>query len=119
MAFALFGEATAELDITPTQYGLLYLLKVVQTDEATISRLVGVERSTSDRLLGRLKTRGYVERGRQRDFPVLRLTPAGEAMFEDVRRRSEAVDDGLINALPESGRADFIDILAKLLFVHG
>ena len=119
VAFALFGEATAELDITPTQYGLLYLLKVVQADEATISRLIGVERSTSDRLLSRLKTRGYVERGRQRDWPVLRLTPAGEAMFLEVRRRSEAVDNGLIRALPKAARAEFIDIMAKLMFVHG
>jgi MarR family transcriptional regulator, lower aerobic nicotinate degradation pathway regulator len=119
VAFALFGEATAGLDITPTQYGLLYLLMVVQTDEATISRLIGVERSTSDRLLKRLKTRGYVERGRLRDAPVLQLTPAGEAMFHEVRRRSEAVDNGLIAVLPEAVRSEFIDILAKLLFVHG
>lgn len=119
VAFAMFGEVSAGLDITPSQYGSMYLLKVVQADEAVISRLVGVERSTSDRLLKRLKARGYIERGEVRGRPVLRLTPQGEALFEEARQLSETVDGRLLLALPEASRDEFVDILAKLLFVHG
>ena len=37
VSFALFSEAAVGLDITPTQYGLMYLLKAVQLDEATLA----------------------------------------------------------------------------------
>jgi DNA-binding MarR family transcriptional regulator len=117
--FALFDDATADLDLTPIQFGLMYLLKVVQADEATISRLSGVERSTSDRLLKRLSARGYVERGSRRGRRILRLTEAGETVFQEGRRRTLALDAYLIEVLPAGIRAPFMDALAKLMFVHG
>jgi MarR family transcriptional regulator, lower aerobic nicotinate degradation pathway regulator len=119
VSFALFADATADLDLTPTQFGLLYLMKVVQTDEATISRLAGVERSTSDRLLKRLSGRGYVERTTRRGHRVLRLTAEGDAIFEESRRRTAELDDRLMQALPVELRGPFVNALAKLLFVHG
>jgi DNA-binding MarR family transcriptional regulator len=116
--FALFDDAAAGLDLTPIQFGLLYLLKVVQSDEATISRLSGVERSTSDRLLKRLASHGYVERGSRRGRRILRLTPSGEAVFAEGRRRTLPLDAHLIEVLPDDLRAPFMDAVAKLMFVH-
>jgi DNA-binding MarR family transcriptional regulator len=119
VAFALFAAVTADLDITPTQFGPLFLLKVVQMDEAALSRCNGVDRSTSDRLLKRLMARGYIERAQRRDRQVLQLTALGDSMFHEVRRRTEGVDGALLNALPPAAREEFMELLAKLLFVYG
>lgn len=119
VSFALFGDATAELDLTPTQYGMLFLLKVVQTDEATIARLSGVDRSTSDRVLQRLKVRGHVQQGWLRDRPVLKLTPSGEALFDQARPRAEAAEARLLAWLSADLQARMMHALDKLLFVHG
>lgn len=116
---ALFTEAAAGLDITPTQYGLMFLLKAVQLDEGTIARVNGVERSTSDRLLQRLKVRGYIERAKNREFRVLRLTETGDALFEEAHRFAQISEDRLFQSLSAEGRERFIGALAKLLFVHG
>lgn len=116
--FAMFDDNAADLDLTPIQFGLMYLLKVVQSDEATLSRLAGVERSTSDRLLKRLADRGYVERGSRRGRRILRLTPAGEAVFVEGRRRTLPLDAHIIDVLPNDLREPFMDALAKLAFVH-
>jgi DNA-binding MarR family transcriptional regulator len=119
VAFALFAAVTADLDITPTQFGPLFLLKVVQMDEAALSRRSGVDRSTSDRLLKRLMARGYIERTKRRDRPVLQLTPLGERMFHEVRARTEQVDGRVLSALAPAARDDFMEIISKLMFVHG
>ncbi|MEO6338743.1 MAG: MarR family transcriptional regulator [Caulobacteraceae bacterium] len=119
VSFALFADATAKLDLTPTQYGMLFLLKVVQTDEATIARLAGVDRSTSDRVLQRLKVRGHVQPGRIRDRPVLTLTASGEALFEDARPRAEAAEAKLLACLSVGEQARMVHALDKILFVHG
>ncbi|MEO6338594.1 MAG: MarR family transcriptional regulator [Caulobacteraceae bacterium] len=115
---ALFGEAAAGLDITPIQYGLMFLLKAVQVDEGTIARVTGVERSTSDRLLQRLKARGYIERAKNREFRVLRLTETGHALFGETHRRAQVAEDRLFASLSAEDRARFIGALVKLLFVH-
>ncbi len=98
---------------------MLFLLKVVQTDEATIARLAGVDRSTSDRVLQRLKVRGHVQSGRLRDHTVLRLTASGEALFEDARPRAEAAEAKLLACLSAEDQARMVHALDKLLFVHG
>ena len=115
---ALFGEAASGLDITPIQYGLMYLLKAVQVDEGAIARITGVERSTSDRLLQRLKARGYIERAKNREFRVLRLTETGDALFAETHRRARASEEKLFASLSREEHARFIGALVKLLFVH-
>ena len=119
VSLALFADATAKLDLTPTQYGTLFLLKVVQTDDATIARLAGVDRSTSDRVLQRLKARGHVQPDRLRDRIVLTLTPSGEALFEEARPRAEAAEAQLLACLSPGEQARMVHALDKLLFVHG
>ncbi len=119
VSFALFADATAELDLTPTQYGMLFLLKVAQTDEATIARLAGVDRSTSDRVLQRLRVRGHVQPGRLRDRPVLRLTASGEALFAEARPRAEGAEAKLLSCLSADEQARMVHALDKMLFVHG
>jgi DNA-binding MarR family transcriptional regulator len=115
---ALFGEATQDLDITATQYGLIVLLNLIQADEAATARLVGVERSTGDRLLQRLKARGYIEKATNRQHAVLRATTEGRALLEQVHRRAETADITLLSSLAPEARDALTDTMARLLFAH-
>ena len=106
------------LDLTPTQYGLLFLLVVMPADHADTARLVGVERSTGDRLLARLKARGYVEMSADSGRRVLQLTPAGWDVFRTVRRLADESDETQLACLAPPERARLLDSLARLVFFH-
>ncbi len=118
VGYALFDEKTAGLDLTPTQFGLLFLLEVLPADHADTARLVGVERSTSDRLLARLKARGYVEKALDAGRPILRLTREGGEVFEAARRLADEADEIQLSCLAPDQRAGLLDSLAKLVFFH-
>jgi DNA-binding MarR family transcriptional regulator len=84
-----------------------------------IFRLLGVDRSSSDRVLQRLKARGHVQAGEIRGRPVLCLTQPGQALFEQARVRAEAAEAKLLACLSAGEQARMVHALAKILFVHG
>ncbi len=119
IGFAFFGEATQGLDLTPIQYGVMFLLKVLPTDEATAARLLAVERSTIDRLLQRLKARGYVERVDDDSRAPLHLSAQGEALFYKVRDMAIEADRLMFGPLSAVERERLVNMLDKLLVAQG
>ena len=56
IAVSLFLEETGELGITTTQYGILVLLKHHDgIDQITVSKLLGLDRSTTGTVLEKLE----------------------------------------------------------------
>ena len=114
VSHAMVGDAGKPFDLTPQQFGILYALAIAPSDEAGVSRMVGVDRSAVEKVLRRLKARGYLER--QAD--ALRLTPEGEEAFHAMRGPAEATDCALLDCLTAEQREAFMGGLLKLVAYH-
>lgn len=97
IAVSMFLEETAELGVTTTQYGVMVILRArANLDQVGLATLVGIDRSTTALVVGKLEADGLIERradpGDKRR-KVLALTPAGHAMLdrlaEPARRTRE------------------------------
>lgn len=90
---SLFIEECAGLNITATQFGVLWVLgQDVQLDQISIARLLGFDRSTTAMVVKLLQDRKLVLRSpdtNDRRRHLLRLTKAGE----DLRLRAEPLVD--------------------------
>src|ERR1700704_2344452 len=63
IAVSLFLEETGELGITNTQYGLLFVIKRHPgIDQISVAKLLGLDRSTTGMVLGKLEEAGLVGR---------------------------------------------------------
>jgi DNA-binding MarR family transcriptional regulator len=94
---SLFLEEAAPLGITTTQYGALFVLSVRhRLDQVGLAQLVGIDRSTTALVVGKLEEAGYIKReedpadGRRK---LLVLTEQGQqaldALAEPARRSQE------------------------------
>jgi MarR family transcriptional regulator, lower aerobic nicotinate degradation pathway regulator len=99
---AVFVRECAGLDITATQFGVLWVLgHTEQLDQISLARMLGFDRSTTSLVVKLLEKRKLVIRTsdeNDRRRYVLRLTKAGDDLrrraqprVDNVRRRLEAV----------------------------
>jgi DNA-binding MarR family transcriptional regulator len=86
---SVFIEECSGLDITSTQFGVLWILgRAGQLDQIGIARLLGFDRSTTALVVKLLERRGLITRsldGTDRRRNVLRLTEAGK----NLQKRAE------------------------------
>src|SRR5262245_17188662 len=85
IAVSLFLEETGALSITTTQYGILFILKHRPgTDQASVAKLLGLDRSTTGMVVSKLEQAGLIGRAMgigDRRRHSLGLTRAGKAML--------------------------------------
>lgn len=90
---SVFVEECSALDITSTQFGVLWILgRAGEMDQIGIARLLGFDRSTTALVVKLLERRRLISRATDkmdRRRHVLRLTKAGE----DLRKRAEPLVD--------------------------
>lgn len=97
IAVATFADECRELDLTTTQYGILYVLsRHPGIDQISLARLLGLDRSTTGMVVGRLEERELLRRATDpsdKRKRLLELTPAGEKLLARalpvVRRAQE------------------------------
>jgi DNA-binding MarR family transcriptional regulator len=118
IAVSVFMGATAELKITTTQYGVLFLLRHHEgTDQARVARLLGLDRSTTALVIRKLEARGLVscmadQTDRRRH--VLALTVEGRDMLGHLARPAENAMQTLLQPLSAAEQAQLLMLLAKL-----
>jgi DNA-binding MarR family transcriptional regulator len=107
-ARALDDAALAELGLPSRQYGLLALLEhgpVARQHE--LGAVLGLDRTTTAKLMRRLADRGLVRRaplpGNSRAL-LVELTPAGDALRAEAARKLRACDDELLAPLDPAER---------------
>lgn len=96
IAVAIFADECRALDLTTTQYGILFVLgHHPGIDQISLARLLGLDRSTTGMVVGRLEERDLLRRtvdsGDKRKR-VLHLTPAAEKLLaraQPVVRRAQ------------------------------
>lgn len=118
IATAVFLDETAELGITTTQFGILFLLaQRSRIDQVTVARLLGLDRSTTGMVLRTLENAGYVARvveptdKRRRS---LELTPAGAELLDRLEGPAGRAVERLLAPLSPEERPLLLALLAKL-----
>ena len=117
IAVSLFLEETGELGITTTQYGILLLLRHRPgIDQITVSKLLGLDRSTTGMVLEKLEKAGLIGRRvgmRDRRRRTLALTRAGARMLDRLAGPARTAQERVLSAFDPHERAEFLRLLGK------
>lgn len=119
IAVSLFLEETGELGITNTQYGILLVLKNRPgIDQISVAKLLGLDRSTTGMVLGKLEKAGLVGRcigTRDRRKRALALTHAGEVMLEALAEPARRAQAQVLSPFTAEERTMFLRLLEKFV----
>jgi DNA-binding MarR family transcriptional regulator len=119
IAVSLFLEETGALGITNTQYGILLVLKHRPgIDQISVAKLLGLDRSTTGMVLGKLEESGLIGRAigkSDRRKRNLALTEAGERMLEKLAEPARKAQAHVLSAFSPQERAAFLALLEKFV----
>jgi DNA-binding MarR family transcriptional regulator len=117
IAVSMFLEETGELGITNRQYGIMLVLRHQPgIDQITVAKLLGLDRSTTGMVLGKLEDAGLVGRvvgAKDRRKRSLKLTPAGERMLARLAGPARRAQERVLSAFSPRERKMFLDLLEK------
>jgi DNA-binding MarR family transcriptional regulator len=117
VAAATFAQACADLEITPSQYAVLFALRQhADIGQNAIGRLVSLDRSTTSLVVKSLKDRRLVSvvpdpSDRRKTF--LKLTDEGRLMLADAESRSATSNKALLSVFDRQQADEFLDMLQR------
>jgi DNA-binding MarR family transcriptional regulator len=116
MAVAQF-HAQHGRHITPVQYAILRTLHSAPgIDQVTLAEKIALDTSTTADIAVRLEEKGWIVRAllprRQRH---LSLTPVGEAVLMELLPGADPIRQGILAALNDAERTEFMRLLAKVV----
>jgi MarR family transcriptional regulator, lower aerobic nicotinate degradation pathway regulator len=116
---AIFLEEASGLNLTTTQYGAMIVLRARGSlDQVGIATLVGIDRSTTALVVGKLEESGYIER---RDDEVdkrrkiITLSKAGHAILARVAKPAQRARERALEAFSEKDAATFLTLLEQFV----
>ena len=119
IAVSLFLEETGRLGITNRQWGILFVLKHRPgIDQISVAKLLGLDRSTTGMVLGKLEADGLVKRVvgvRDKRRHHLQLTPAGEIMLAKLAGPARRARTRALSAFTPREQTLFLDLLGKFI----
>jgi DNA-binding MarR family transcriptional regulator len=122
IAVSMFMEETGELGITTTQYGMMVLLRSrPNVDQATLARMIGLDRSTTGLVVGKLEKAGYVTRGSDegdRRRKTLKLSPSGSAVLRRLATPAMSASGRLLAHFNATEKKQFLALLARLVTTY-
>ncbi len=114
-----FAEALKEIDLSPTQYNVLRILRGAGTKGLSCCE-IGERMITKDpditRLLDRMEKRGLVRRARDtqdRRVVTTRITPEGALLAEKMAQPLNDLTRRQLSHLGQKGLRDLIDLLER------
>ena len=118
IAAAAFADACRHLDLTPSQYSVLFMLREVnEASQNELGRLVALDRSTTSLVLRSLTERRLVREYADPDDKRkkrLRLTDAGRLILAEAERLSARSNEHLLGTLGEEKSRLLLSLLAQL-----
>lgn len=119
ISVSLFLEEAGSLGITTTQYGAMVILRARRNlDQVGLAKLVGIDRSTTALVIGKLEATGYVARESDpadRRRKVLVLTKAGHDMLDRVAGPAQRAQERALGAFTASQAKTFLDLLERFV----
>jgi DNA-binding MarR family transcriptional regulator len=108
----LYGQLTAQVDITPRQFGVL--LTLYQQGTLTLTELakhIRVDRSTLGEMINRMAERSMITKrnnGSDRRSAEVLLAPAGKKVLFGIVAGAAQLQGALLAPLPPEDRAQFM-----------
>lgn len=119
IAVSVFANECREVDLTTTQYGILFVLSHYPgIDQISLARLLSLDRSTTGMVVARLEERGLLRRttdARDKRKRVLHLTPAAEKLLVRVQSDVRRAQERLLAPFTAAERKTLLDLLARLI----
>lgn len=119
IAVSLFLEETAEFGITTTQYGAMVVLRAMpQLDQVSLSRLVGIDRSTTALVVSKLIESGYVVSmtdAKDKRRNLLTLSKSGQRLLRKVTQPAQRARERLLSAFEPREATLFLDLLQRFV----
>jgi MarR family transcriptional regulator, lower aerobic nicotinate degradation pathway regulator len=116
------AEVVGEAGLTPLQYGaLIHLSRLTGKpglEQNSLADRLNVDRNTASLLVEQLVKKGVVERevnGADRRSRLLSLTPRGERLYERLRPRHLAANEGLLAPLAARERRLLMNLLIRVI----
>lgn len=119
IGLSVFTEETGKSGVTTTQFGALCVIRCrPQVDQIGVAQLLGLDRSTTALVVGKLESAGLISR--QADpidarRKVLSLTPAGAAMVKRMEAPAGRAQDRILSVFTDEEAAQFEHLLTKLV----
>jgi len=119
IAVSIFLQETGALRITNTQYGILFLLKHRSgLDQISVAKLLGLDRSTTGMVLGKLEKAGLIGRcvgAHDRRTRTLALTETGEDLLQQLAEPARKAQQRVLAPFTTQEREVLLGLLAKLV----
>ena len=122
VCLGIAAEATAPAGLTPIEYAVLGALDdSPDVDQGTLAAMLGINAVSTHHMAHRLEAVGLVE---QRPDPgdrrsrLLRLTPRGHALRQELRPAGRAAQERILAPLAPDERPLFVDMLTRLVEAH-
>ncbi|MEX0729613.1 MAG: MarR family transcriptional regulator [Aquisalimonadaceae bacterium] len=119
IAVSIFLDECKEFELTTTQFGLM--MAIHQTpgiDQINLSRVIGLDRSTTATVVDRMFRRGLLRRDpnpEDRRKNRISLTDEGERILGKARAAADRAHDRLLAPLAADERDQLLDLLQRIL----
>ncbi|AGI71040.1 MarR family transcriptional regulator [Octadecabacter arcticus 238] len=115
----LFAEACGADGVTAVQFAILsVLLKSDGIDQLTLSKAVGIDRTSGADVIKRLVRNELVTREPSKNdarAKAVRITTAGRRLIGEMQPAMEAAQDKLMDPLNAEDQAEFMQLLSRLI----
>jgi DNA-binding MarR family transcriptional regulator len=119
IAVSVFADECRELDLTTTQYGILFVLSQCPgIDQISLARLLSLDRSTTGMVVARLEERGLLRRAVDRQDKrkrVLQLTPSAEKLMARAQSVVRQAQERLLAPFSPAERDTLLELLDRLI----
>ncbi len=119
ISVSLFMEATAELGVTTTQYGVLLILHHFEgLDQISLAKKVGLDRSTTGLVLKKLEQKGLVVRTNDPGDlrrKIIVLTARGERMLDKLTAPAANAQAAALEPFSDQEASQFKDLLKRFV----
>jgi DNA-binding MarR family transcriptional regulator len=115
----LFIEACSSIDVTPSQFGVMYILHLVgPLSQIGVARLIGLDRSTTALVVRILTERGLLAKTRSVDDArkaEIILTIEGRRLFRRAERLAEHEREQVLKPFSDLEAEQFMGLLTKFV----
>ncbi len=122
ISVAIFNDHLAAAEVTPVQFAILNALQNKPgVDQITLAKHVAFDPATSGSVIGRLESKGWVERRADeadRRRKLLVLTPEGLQALQGMIAAVSAVQAEILAPLSLQDQAHFMRLVTQLVAGH-
>jgi DNA-binding MarR family transcriptional regulator len=119
VAHAAAAEAHADIGLSPLEYGMLFQLHDHPgVDQNTLAERLALDRTTTSTAVFKLERLGLIKRdvnGSDRRARILRLAPAGVALYASHRPKAQAAQERVLSVLTSAERKQLAELLTRVI----